>query len=198
MIAEMESHQLINSTSMDVEYFSPTEILDAARVVLGGIDLDPASCSSANEIVRARSFLTHEDNAMHEALHWHAMSLWLNFPFGRKEDACAAGCEKNHVHHAYPFHGNQAWVSKLIRQFNMGHFNEACCLCYASTSEKWFKPLLAYPQCFLYGRTNYLLPDGTVKKGVTKGSVVNYLGPNINKFAQSFKHLGAVKIPYHY
>lgn len=197
MLAEMESHQLINSTSMDVEYFSPPAILDAARAVFGGeIDFDPASSVSANVTVDAHAFLDYETDGI--SVEWSADAVWLNFPFGRKESACRIDCDKKHVHHDYDLHGNAAWVNKLISEFSLGNFNEACCLCYAATSEKWFKPLLQYPQCFLHGRTNYLLPDGTVKKGVTKGSVVTYLGPNVNKFAHAFKHLGTVKLPYHY
>lgn len=197
MIAEMENHQLINQTSGEVEYYTPPEILDAVRSVFGGvIDLDPASSDAADKIVKARCYMTVNENSIN--MSWGADSVFLNFPFGRPEPACVSGCDKKHVHHNYDLHGNSAWVNKLCAEFKAANFEEACCLCYAATSEKWFKPLLAHPQCFLYGRTNYLLPDGTVKKGVTKGSVVTYLGPNINKFAQSFKHLGAVKIPYHY
>lgn len=70
----------------------------------------------------------------------------------------------------------------------------ACCITFASTSEKWFRPLLAFPQCFIHGRTNYRLPDGTIKKGATKGSVVTYLGPEVQRFAAEFRTLGTVKI----
>ena len=41
---------------------------------------------------------------------------------------------------------------------------------------------------------NYYLPDGSVKKGVTKGSVVTYFGTNVAGFAKAFASLGVVKI----
>ena len=47
------SHQQINQTSGDVEYYTPPAIIEAARLVMGTIDLDPASSETANERVRA-------------------------------------------------------------------------------------------------------------------------------------------------
>ncbi len=38
------------------EWFTPREIVDASRMVLGTIDLDPFSCAKANEIVRASRY----------------------------------------------------------------------------------------------------------------------------------------------
>ena len=41
---------------------------------------------------------------------------------------------------------------------------------------------------------NYYLPDGSVKKGVTKGSVVTYFGLDVEGFSEAFASLGVVKI----
>lgn len=48
----MNSAQLINQDSGDVEYYTPAQIVEAARVVLGGIDLDPASSEAVNNRFR--------------------------------------------------------------------------------------------------------------------------------------------------
>jgi len=53
---------------------------------------------------------------------------------------------------------------------------------------------LYFPQCFLQPRTNYYLPDGSLKKGVTKGSVVTYMGPNLKRFREVFTKHGVVKV----
>jgi len=45
----MKSHQLINQDSKKVEYYTPVEIIEAARRVLGEIDLDPASSIAAKK-----------------------------------------------------------------------------------------------------------------------------------------------------
>lgn len=167
----MNSAQRIHQDSGDTEYYTPLEIVDAARVVMGGIDLDPASSEAANTRVRAARIFTAADDGLKQE--WRGR-VWMNHPFSRQY--------------------NEAWIKKLCDSYEYGHVPEACCITYAATSEKWFRPLLAYPQCFLYPRTNYLLPDGSVKRGVTKGSVVTYLGDDLHRFVTAFHRLGVVKV----
>ena len=93
--------------------------------------------------------------------------------------------------------GNYEWYTPVeivdMAREVMGGIEQACCITFAATSEAWFRPLLNYPQCFIHGRTNYYLPDGTKKRGVTKGSVVTYLGDNVEKFTEVFTRIGTVK-----
>lgn len=162
--------ELINQSSGNVEWLTPPEILEAARQTLGEIDLDPATTSKANERVRARRIYT----AQHDGLRrpWCG-NVWLNWPFSRKN--------------------NCLWVKKLLAEYEAGRVTAACCICFSSTSERWFQPLLAFPQCFLHRRTNYLLPDGRTARGCTRGSVVTYLGPDPEHFKRGFADLGTIK-----
>ena len=166
----MNAASLINQTSGAVEYYTPLRIISAAWDLMGLIDLDPASSADANKIVQAQKFFTKEDDGLSKE--WFG-SVWLNWPFSRR--------------------GNPQWVAKLLEEVTSRRVHQACCITYACTSEKWFQPLLKQPQCFLYPRTNYLLPDGTVKRGVTKGSVVTYFGPNEKQFTDAFELLGTIK-----
>ena len=166
-----KAHQLINLTSGDVEYYTPPAIIECARLVLGTIDLDPASSEAANERVMAIRIFTEADDGLSQE--WIG-KVWMNHPFGKKE--------------------NSKWIAKLEEEFESGRVTEACCIAFACTSEKWFQPLLQRPQCFLCPRTNYYLPDGNLKCGVTKGSVVTYFGKNVERFAEAFASLGVVKI----
>jgi len=187
---------MINANSSDVEYYTPTPIIEAARETLGGtIALDPASSRLADARVRALRWFGIEADAM--LRNWDASTVWMNHPFGRFEKACDPECRKQHVHHTFTLWGNTAWIEKLVREFEIGRVKAACCITFACTSEKWFQPLLRRPQCFLSPRTNYFTPDGKIKKGVTKGSVVTYFGDRIDVFARGFKHLGVVKVPFH-
>lgn len=178
-------------TSGDVEYYTPPAIVEAARKTMYCIDLDPASSAKANEVVQASEYFTVDEDGLSQR--WSG-TVWLNHPFGRAEVACSAICEKEHEHHYFPYHGNRAWMNKLFWEWDGGNLCAACTITYASTSEKWFRRLLDYPQCFLTPRTNYLLPDGSVKRGVQKGSVVTYLGDEPERFARCFSHLGVVKV----
>jgi len=169
----MNPDQLINQTSGDDEYFTPGFIIAAARRVLDWIDLDPASCAQANKVVGAKRFYTREQDGLKSQ--WIGR-VWMNHPFGRES--------------------NPLWIRKLLEAHGRQEVPAAICITYACTSESWFKMLLHYPQCFLQPRTNYLTPDGKIKKGVTKGSVVTYLGREWDKFAREFSPLGVVKVRY--
>ena len=171
----MTSHQRVNQDSRNVEYYTPPEIIEAARRTMGGIDLDPASCEAANRPVQAGWIYTEAEEGLNQK--WTG-NVWMNHPFKRG---------RNHL-----------WINKLVEEYSMGRVRQACCITWASTSEQWFRPLLHYPQCFPEGRTDYLLPDGTVKKGATKGSVITYLGPNRVQFTKHFSKIGVVKIPLYY
>ena len=169
----MSAAQLINQTSGDVEIYTPGNIIEAARRTLGGtISLDPASSEEANRRVQALRWYGREADGLSQP--WEAQTLWMNHPFSKA--------------------GNKLWIDKLVMSFGRGHVREACCITFASTSEKWFQPLMAFPQCFLSPRTNYLRPDGSVYRGVTKGSVVTYLGHSVGTFREAFAGMGTVKV----
>lgn len=191
----MNPSQLINQTSSEVEYYTDPKILEAAREVLGVIELDPASSARANESVRAKTWFGFDPVGMFVDGIYQKWSgnIWLNHPFGRKEKACGEFCAKKHKHHSIDYHGNKAWVNKLVMECNSLRVSQALCITYACTSEAWFQPLLTYPQCFLSPRTNYYTPDGKVKKGVTKGSVVTYIGPDVQRFVKFFRRFGKIK-----
>ena len=172
------SHQLINQTSGGVEWFTPNNIIEAAREAMGSIDLDPASSEAANvATVHSRRFFTKEDDGLRRI--WQAGTIWLNHPFGRQS--------------------TPRWIKKLVDEYELGNFDQACTITYASTSEKWFQRLLKFPQCFLNGRTNYISAETMIPvKGASKGSVVTYLGPKgrTGNFAEAFSKLGTIKVEY--
>jgi hypothetical protein len=61
------------------EWFTPAPYVEAARKVLGGIDLDPASHREANRIVRARRFYSEKQNGLRRP--WSGR-VFLNPPGG--------------------------------------------------------------------------------------------------------------------
>lgn len=211
----MDNHQLVNQTSGNTEWYTPPELVEAARRVMGIIHFDPASSLEADAaIVKAGLICTQPSFEIvgnikglpvrrnHDGgldVRWFG-HVWLNHPFGNSEKKCSPNCIKTIClkrgwHTAVDIPGNKEWIAYAVRQYEGGNVQQACILTYAATSEVWFKPLKDYPMCLIDGRVNYLDP-ATMQpvKGVTKGSVVTYLGPHVYRFVEEFDKFGAVMV----
>ena len=68
---------------MNNEWYTPHKYIEAAREVLGEIDLDPASCAFANQVVKAKQFFTKRREWLDVPLVWADLvksSLQQNTP----------------------------------------------------------------------------------------------------------------------
>lgn len=155
-----------------VEYYSPSNVIEAAVRVLGPIDLDPASCREANATVQANRYYDREQDGLKQI--WRG-TVWLNPPYGGD-----AG----------------AFVAKLLAEYRAGHVTAAIvALNSHCTDAGWFQPLFEYLLCFTAGRIKYHNPR---HKGShpPHGTVFVYLGPDPDRFAQKFSCFGHVVAPY--
>jgi ParB family chromosome partitioning protein len=166
-LAEKVNHQLINQ-SLTNEHYTPSIYVEAAREVMNGIDLDPASCAKANEVVRAKHFFSQSQDGLSQE--WHG-SVWLNPPYG----------------------GNAGdFVAKLKVELAAGRVTEAVVLVNSNcTDTKWFQPLWDGVLCFTDHRINFYGGE-TERSGATHGSVFSYFGPRPVDFANIFRRFGAV------
>lgn len=153
--------------SLTNEHFTPLQYIDAARAVLGEIDLDPASCEEVNETIKAhRYFDILDDGLKHE---WNGR-IWLNPPYGG-----LAG----------------EFIEKLICEFTAGRVTAAIVLVNAHcTDTKWFQYLWDGCICFTDHRINFLGDDA--RSGSTHGNAFAYFGENETAFIREFRQFGAV------
>ena len=152
------------------EWYTPGEYIEAARDVMGGIDLDPASCDIAQATVQADRFFSKEQDGLVQP--WHGR-IWLNPPF---EAAVIA-----------PF------VAKLIADFQAGVVEQAVILTDAATDTRWFHDLAntARIVCFTKGRITFTSPL-TDSQAPQRGQAFTYLGDRPDAFAARFKDFGLV------
>lgn len=71
-----------------VEWYTPSHVVELAREVLGGIDLDPCSCAAAQDTVGATVWYDRSVDGLTQP--WTAYAgeyhtrIWLNPPYGKQ------------------------------------------------------------------------------------------------------------------
>jgi phage N-6-adenine-methyltransferase len=156
-----------------VEWYTPPEHIEAARRVMGGIDLDPASSSMAQKVVRAKRFFTKDDDGL--AKRWSGR-VFLNPPF-------------SHPHLSH-------FVSKLCAAVETGEASQAILLTNSSTDCLWWQraAALASSICFHRGRISFWAPAG--KQGsAMKGQTFFYFGRRRATFRRIFSEFGRIVTP---
>jgi hypothetical protein len=173
LLALDERQTLALLSSESNEWYTPSVYIEAARTVMGGFTLDPASCAKANAVIRAEKFYTLEDDGLRQA--WCG-TVWLNPPYGRSDSGDS----------------NQAlWSARLIRAWEQREIEAGILLVNAVTAEQWFQPLWAYPICFTNHRIKFYNASGEQSQP-THGNAFIYFGNEPGTFAKHFKQFGAV------
>jgi hypothetical protein len=166
------SHALINQSGGN-EWHTPLEYIEAAREVMGAIDLDPASNPEANKRVKAARIFTIADDGLSQP--WPGR-VFLNPPYGWEEGEGS----------------NQArWSARLIEQYRAGITEQAICLVNAVPGEKWFQRLWDFRLCFTDHRIRFEAA-GEARHQPTHSSCFVYLGPNEARFEDVFERFGRV------
>ncbi len=144
--------------------------LDAARKTLGKIDLDPASCAQANQIIKAKTFWTKEDDGL--SRQWFGR-VWLNGPF------------------SFPL--VQDFTLYAVSQHDKGNTKAAIILTNNSTDAGWFQLLLRrFPVCFASSRVPFWRVDREGTGGARQGQAFIYLGSDEALFIKEFSPLGTI------
>jgi phage N-6-adenine-methyltransferase len=160
--------QRVNASGGSEHWYTPVPHIEAARLVLGGIDLDPASSDIANETVRADRYFTEENDGL--AHDWSG-TVWLNPPYGEP-----AG----------------RFVAKLAVHLGEGTVPAAVVLVSLhAMSAGWFDPLYHGVLCVTRGRLAFTDADGN-PGSPTFGSVFAYFGTAEKEFAATFAEFGHI------
>ncbi len=153
--------------SLSNEHYTPRMYVDAARSVMGEIDLDPASCGEANKIVSAKAFFDEKANGLKRD--WIGR-VWLNPPYGDMPGL---------------------FVKKLFDEMGEGRVTQAVVLVNAHcTDANWFRPLWDGTICFTDHRINFYGDER--RSGSTHGSMFAYFGKRSENFGRTFAKFGPI------
>lgn len=165
-VLEMVRKPHVAFNSGNNEWYTPSEYIEAARAVMGEINLDPASSEIANKTVKADHIYTVEDNGLEKP--WFG-NVWLNPPYA--SDLIGKFAEK------------------VVNE--LGNIKQAIVLVNNATETEWFYGMVtnATAVCFPKSRVKFYTPDG--KTGAPlQGQAVIYFGEYVNRFINVFDEKG--------
>lgn len=157
--------------SGEQEWYTPPELVEAARRVMGGIDLDPASSEGAQATVQADRFHTREDDGL--AQPWEGR-VWLNPPY-------SAGLVDR-------------FADRLVGHLRSGAVTQAVWLSNASYDTRWGQALCreATGLCMVAGRVRFVPGSGQPAGAGAWASMILYFGIYSGRFAKEFGEHGVV------
>ena len=165
----------VANNSGDNEWYTPPRFIDAARLVLGAISLDPASSAVANETVQATNYYSSEDDGLSKQ--WSG-NVWMNPPY------------------AQPLIGQ--FCDRLVEHVSDGTVTSAIVLVNNATETKWFQSMLSCADavCFPSSRIRFVDLDGNPSGSPLQGQALIYFGSDRELFAREFREFGnCVEVP---
>jgi len=152
------------------EWYTPPEYIEAARLAMGEIDLDPASSDAAQKTVEAKNFYTVKDDGLSKS--WKGR-VWLNPPYSQP--------------------AIQQFVEKLISEFKQGHVSQAILLTHNYTDTEWFHIAARASSmiCLTRGRIKFVGADGSLA-APTQGQAFFYYGSERRVFQDAFESFGVI------
>lgn len=166
IVQEVVNRPHVSYNSGNNEWYTPADIIEAARAVMGSIDIDPASNDIAQKVVKAKIYYTAETNGLNKK--WTG-NVWLNPPYASELIG--------------------KFVDKLIKE--QEHYEQAIILVNNATETEWFRKIISIASavCFPKGRVKFYLPDG--KTGAPlQGQAILYIGASPKKFTDTFLKVG--------
>lgn len=158
------------------DYYTPPGLIDAVRVGMGGIDLDPASHPVANRKHKIPRIYTAMTNGLEKP--WTG-NVWINPPFGAWSE----------------------WSAAAVREIQSGRVRQLTALMSTpSITALYMQPLLALAslRLTLRGRLEFwgrLVEEGN-GGGPSSGHELVYVGSRSAEMACALKSLGTIWTPY--
>lgn len=158
----------VTHNSGNNEWYTPKEYIEAARKVMGCIDLDPASCDTANTVVQATEYYTIDRSGLD--VEWQGR-VWMNPPY-------ASGLIDK-------------FAEKMAHHSQAGDIHEAVILVNNATETGWFRRIASVASAVVFpgSRVKFWSPIG-VQAAPLQGQAILYIGENSDVFLDAFCGFG--------
>jgi ParB family chromosome partitioning protein len=152
---------------------TPQDIVDACRLVMCKIHIDPASCQAAQDVIKADRYETAETDGLRGRCNWIG-NVWLNPPYSTPLV--------------------DRFVEKLRHEISEQHTKQACVLTNNCTETGWFHDLVDVSSAVLFfrGRVAFWRPGREKKTFGRRGQTLFYFGPNVDDFCRELGWRGWV------
>lgn len=172
---------IVQHSSASFEHYTPSHVVEMARNVLGGIDLDPCTSEEANKVVRATHTICLPNDGL--SYSWPGR-LFVNPPGGTLTDENERKTYGTRSRAA-------AWWCKLVEEYLLGNTTSAIFVGFTleilrSTQHSKI-PLACASLCFPAKRLAF--SGGSP----THANVIAYLGTDKDLFRRVFETLGVVR-----
>ena len=154
----------VSFNSGNNEWYTPKEYIEAARRVMGSIDLDPASSKIANEIVKAKKIYAIDDDGL--SLPWFG-NVWLNPPY------------------------SSDLIGQFAEKVKAKEYEQAIILVNNATETAWFADIVSVSGAIVFptSRIKFYKPDGTTGAPL-QGQAFLYVGESPYRFLSEFERFG--------
>lgn len=168
IIEEKKAKAHVSNNSGENEWYTPECYIESARLVMGSIDLDPASSEIANQTVNANLFYSQEEDGLSKE--WFG-NVWMNPPYAQPL--------------IFQF------ISKLVQS---NQVNQAIVLVNNGTETQWGQLLLnnSNAVCFHQSRIRFIDKYGNLGQAPLQGQMICYIGSEVNNFINEFNQYGTI------
>ena len=152
------------------EWYTPPEYIEAAKRLMGSIEVDPASSDKANEIVGADIYYTKENDGLSKK--WYG-NVWMNPPYSQPTVS--------------------AFCNQFVENYRAGEITQGCVFVNNATETAFMQNMLSVCAaiCLVRGRVAFLDPEGNPGNPL-QGQTLLYFGDEAHRFAGIFKQFGVV------
>lgn len=161
----------VSHNSGNNEWYTPSIYVEAARMVMGSIDVDPASSQKANETVKATKYHTTNEDGRGQP--WIG-NVWMNPPYA--QPLISEFCDL------------------LVKKYREGEVKQACVLVNNATETMFYQGMLNTCEavCFIKGRVKFVDEQGNESGAPLQGQTILYFGPHVTDFGMMFQPFGVI------